>query len=334
MILSYPLRVVCLALAAGFLLHLALTLSVRLLSPWLERRAAAWTPRAAARWVLAWRAAPFALACAVTGGMVLPAYLRFEPAGHAEQVGTGFLLAAALGGAICLLALARWSRAALALRRLEQECRRGGRDLATTAGIPATVVSCDEPFVVLAGTRAPRVVLSRAAWQRLTPPQLEAALRHEAAHLTAGDRWRRGLLLLLPDPLPAWRGLRRCDQLWMRYSEWAADQAAAGDPWRALHLAEALLAVGCGATSRAPLGHPLGSLVSGLASDGQDLAARVNRLLAVPAAAGSVPARAAASNGEAAWHWPAALVALLTAAALLALPHAAALYPYLERLVR
>lgn len=330
MMLSYPLRVLFLALAAGYLLHAGLMLVLRLAAPLLRRRGARLPPRAAANWVLAWRVAPLALTAILTGGVALPVYLHGEPFGRGEEVGLGFLLAAALGAAAGGLALGRYLRAAWALARLERECRRGGERLAAECGLPVCAVRSAEPFMVLAGLRAPRVVVSSAALQRLTPMQLEAALRHEQAHQAAGDNWRRWLLLVLPDAVPGWHW-RGAEGQWTRYSEWAADQAAAGgQPWRALHLAEALLAIGRGQDRGGRFGARFGGLVTGLASDGRELAARVDRLLAGPAAA---PPRRHFPG------WPAlalasGCLAALPVAALWLLPRAAALYPLLERLVR
>ena len=331
MILSYPVRVLCLALAAGFLLHAVLMLLLRVAAPWLRRHAERMAPAGAARWVFTWRLAPLAVTALAVGGIGLPVYLRFEPFGLAERVNPGFLAAGALGAFLCALALARWGRAAWALRRLAGECRRGGSPLAAgadnglgaEASAGAWAVRSAAPFVVLAGLRRPRVVISTAALQRLTPAQLDMALRHEQAHRSAGDSWRRWLFLVLPDALPGvhWRGPER---LWTRYSEWAADQTAvAGQPWRAVHLAEALVAVGRGTSPQAPLG----AMVTGLANDGAELADRVDRLLAGQAVS------AAPHCPLPRWIWPAA-GALLTAAAVYVLPHATALYPLLERLVR
>lgn len=322
MMLSYPLRVLGLCLAAGFVLHAALALGVRLLAPLLQRRAETLDPRAAARRVLAWRAAPLAAAAALTGGVLLPVYLHFEPVGRPEEVGMVFLLLAGLGAATALLALWRGGRGFLALHRLEQACRRGGQALAAEAAeLPVSAVRCAEPFVVLAGARRPRIVVSTAALERLTPAQLAAALHHEQAHQAAGDRWRRALLLLLPDALPGWHW-RTFDTLWTHYAEWAADRAAAaGGHGRALDLAEALLAVARGPARRPPLEE----LVPGLTGNAQELAERVNRLLTAPAPAPPVGG----------WGWTRPAVwALLTAAAVLLLPRAAALYPLLEHLVR
>lgn len=329
MMLSYPLRILFLALAAGYLLHAALMLALRLAAPGLDRRAARLAPRVAANWVLAWRAAPLALTALLIGGVVLPVYLHFEPAGRGEEVGLAFLLAAALGAAAGVLALGRYIRAAWALRRLERECARGGERLAADCALPVCAVRSAEPFMVLAGLRAPRVVVSTGALRRLTPAQLAAALRHEQAHRAAGDNWRRWLLLILPDAVPGWHW-RGAEGQWTRYSEWAADQAAAGgQAWRALHLAEALLAIGRGQAGGGQLGARFGRLVTGLASDGRELAARVDRLLADPEAPPrrqfpGWPALALASAG----------LAAVAVAALLLLPRAAALYPVLERLVR
>ncbi len=109
----------------------------------------------------------------------------------------------------------------------------------------------------------------------LTPEQIDAALRHERAHRTSGDNLKRFLMLLAPDVLPFVRGFVTLEQHWAKAIEWAADeQASAGDPRRALSLADALVKV-------AKMGSKpqLSYLSSSLMADDHDLSERVDRLL-------------------------------------------------------
>jgi hypothetical protein len=82
-------------------------------------------------------------------------------------------------------------------------------------------------------------------------------------------------MLLAPDVLPFMRGLVALERSWAKAIEWAADdQASAGDPRRALSLADALVKV-------ARMGNKpqLSYLTSSLMADDHDLSERVDRLL-------------------------------------------------------
>ena len=120
------------------------------------------------------------------------------------------------------------------------------------------------------------MVVSDGLLHALSPDQLEAALRHEQAHRAAGDNWKRLLFLLAPDPFAPLGRLAALEREWRRVAEWAADdRAAAGDPRRALTLAETLVRV-------ARMGRPQVdcALASQLISDGDGLRERVTRLVA------------------------------------------------------
>jgi beta-lactamase regulating signal transducer with metallopeptidase domain len=109
----------------------------------------------------------------------------------------------------------------------------------------------------------------------LSAEQIDAALRHERAHRASGDNLKRFLMLLAPDVLPFLRGFVALEQRWAKTIEWAADdQASAGDPRRALSLADALVKV-------AKMGSQpqLSYLSSSLMADDHDLSERVDRLL-------------------------------------------------------
>jgi Zn-dependent protease with chaperone function len=62
------------------------------------------------------------------------------------------------------------------------------------------VIDSRESFAYCVGLLQPRVVLSRALLERLTPPQLEVVVRHERAHALRRDNlrlWLAGVALLL-----------------------------------------------------------------------------------------------------------------------------------------
>ena len=276
MIVPYSLRLVCLCLAAFFLVHAAASAAARLAAPAAIRMAERMRPRLAARLLLMLRLAPAALAAFVVAGLCAPSYLWLEPAASAEEIGVACMLAAALGAAVWAESLARAMRAALRSARDLRACRRAAREM-PLAGEPAPVlvVPQNAPFVLLAGVWRARLVVSQAVVQALPEEPLAAALRHEYAHRESRDNLKRLLILLAPGVVPGVRGMGTLERAWARFTEWAADdRAAAGDSRRSLSLAEALVRVA--RLGAAPSPAPLAT--SRLA-DGRDLAERVERLL-------------------------------------------------------
>ncbi|MGH9482414.1 MAG: M56 family metallopeptidase [Terriglobales bacterium] len=315
--LPYWLRLLCLSLGAGAFSYAAGLLAASVLAPALLRRLdpkRPLPPARAARWLLGLRLLPAALAAMVVGGLCVPSYIWLEPVGRAERGSWGFSLAAAGGAVLVLLAVARLAAAAIASRRFCRRCRQIGRIF---------VVPGAAPMLALAGIVRPRLLISRSVLARLSPAQLQAGLLHERAHLRARDNLKRLLMILTPAPGAGFRALERA---WVRAAEWAADdRAVAGDSQRSLTLASALVAVArLGPCAPIP---PVAALLvhASLAGDGADLAERVSRLLAPPAA----PYTDAHSRVWAGWTGLSVLVwAMLQPTTLLAA------HRLLERLVR
>src|SRR5437763_4852832 len=86
-ILAYPLRLLCLCLAAFFLVHLAMGLVVLAITPAAVRRAQRMSPRLATRWLLTLRLVPLACSLFVVAAFCVPSYLWLEPQAAAEQAG-------------------------------------------------------------------------------------------------------------------------------------------------------------------------------------------------------------------------------------------------------
>lgn len=276
MIVPYSLRLLCLCLAAFFLVHLAAGLVVSLLAPAAVRLAGRTEARRAARLLLALRLLPASLAVLVVAGLCVPSYLWLEPKAAVERVGFGFLAAAALGAAAWSVSLARGVRAAVRSRRYLHHCRSVGVE-AHLPGDPSPVWLVDEAATPLAlgGLIRPRLVVSRPVLRALSRRQLAAALRHERAHGAARDNLKRLLILLAPGILPFFHGFESLERGWVRFTEWAADdRAVAGNPRHSLSLAAALVRV----ARMGALPHPP-SLVTSLLGDSLDLSVRVDRLL-------------------------------------------------------
>jgi hypothetical protein len=289
MIAPYFLRLLCISLAAFFLIHLALGVLVRLFSAAAVRAAEGLSPRRAASFLLAVRLLPSACAFAMVAGLCVPSYLRFEQRAGGEEVGLACIAAALLCAACFAIAAVRSWRAASRSLGYIRYCEMVGRRTCLGADAsPAWVVDGPAPFLVLAGIVHPRLMVSKDVVTALPADQLAAALGHEHAHRVSRDNLKRLLMLLAPDILPFWRSFDALERGWSRFTEWAADDhAVAGDSGRSLSLASALVRVArMGACPQAP------PLVTSLLADNEDLAERVNRLLRetpAPSAAGTWP---------------------------------------------
>jgi hypothetical protein len=250
MIFPYFGRLLCLAMASFFLIHLCAGLLVRCATPRAVRMAEKLRPQSAARWLLALRLAPAGLAILLVGGVCVPSYLWLEPQSAVESVGLACIVASFCGIAICALSVTRAIRAMVRSTRYR-------------------------PHLALAGIVRPRLIISPDVVRALTPQELDAALRHEEAHQIARDNLKRLVVLLAPGLFPAFGGFGRLERAWSQSAEWAADDfAVAGDERRSLSLASAIVRVA--RLSKAP--EPALCITS-LVGDHSDLSARVDRLL-------------------------------------------------------
>lgn len=276
MIFPYLLRLLCLCFAAFFLLHAALSVIVWFAIRPAIRLAEKIKPRSATTFLFALRMIPAALTLFIVLGLCVPSYLWLEPESMAERIGLVCFATALLGLAIWSIAIARSIKAAAKSVRYGRQCRQAGRETLLDGEIaPVLVVSQESPLLALAGVIRPRLMVSIGVISALTAEQLHAALRHESAHRTSRDNLKRLLFLLVPDIFPFSRSFASLERSWSRLSEWAADdQAAGGDPRRALSLAGALVRV-----ARMGAGPLPATLVTSLIEDDRDLSVRVERLL-------------------------------------------------------
>lgn len=276
MILPYALRLLALALAAGFLVNAGLSLAAWVASPPAIRRAGCLRARAAARLLLGLRLLPAAGATLFVAALCVPGYFWLEQSGP-ERVGPACLFATALGAAVSGVAVVR---ACAALAR-SARCWRGWRAAGRRVLLPGEpspiwVVDAPGPLVALAGILRPRVVVAQTVIRALSPEELASALRHERAHWNSRDNLKRLAVMLAPPLLPGWRGLHPIEQAWLKFSEWAADdRAAAGNGPDSLSLAAALVRLArMKASPRVP------ALATSLLGNGGEISARVERLLA------------------------------------------------------
>jgi len=274
--LAYLARLVCLCLAAFFLVHAALGLAVSASARWAIRIASRMAPVRGARLLFALRMLPAGFALFVVAGLCTPSYLYLEPKGEPEEIGLACLAAAIMGLTLWAWSVARASRAMVRSARHIRQCREQSREMRLPGErMAAWVIDGDAPCVMLTGVFRPRVVISRNVMAALSAEQLSAVIRHERAHGASRDNLKRLLVLLAPGILPFASGFRNLERAWAKISEWSADdRAAAGKTRRSLSLAAALVRVArLGSAASAP------ALANSLMAEGADLSERVDRLL-------------------------------------------------------
>jgi beta-lactamase regulating signal transducer with metallopeptidase domain len=258
------------------MIHLALSVAARLSAGTALRMAERLKPSSAARLLFAVRMLPLTLTLLAVLAFCIPSYLWLEPEATGEKVGFVCFLTAVLGVAIWALSIVRVVHAVRGTARYLHRCERHGQQINVPGeSAPALLLKDKSPVLAVAGVVHPRLLISHRVIRGLTAEQIEAALSHERAHRTSGDNLKRFLMLLAPDVLPFTRTFGALERRWAKTIEWAADdQASAGDPSRALYLADALVRV-------AKMGNQpqLSYLSSSLMADDHDLSERVDRLL-------------------------------------------------------
>jgi Zn-dependent protease with chaperone function len=282
MTLPYFLRLLFLCAATFFVVHTIVALAARLFVPAVLRFTGRMRPRAAAQFLLLVRLAPAVLAAFSVIVLCIPSYLDFEPGATTEEVGLACVIAALLTVLLLAISAARAIRAVWSTAIYARACLSTGTQFHSPAvSSSITVIDDAAPVIAMVGVFRPRFVISRGVLETLSPDQLDCALRHERAHRTSADNFKRLLLLLAPDALPFLsRTFSALDRSWITLTEWAADDlAVAEDLERSLSLAGALVRVAqMGASPRlSPL---CTELVSGNSSClNQDLSVRVDRLI-------------------------------------------------------
>ena len=176
-------------------------------------------------------------------GLVLPAFLVFEPRGTTERAGP-VLIAFVL---VAVVLLAAGMRRALAgwveTRRLERHWKSAAEGVASAGGpFVAYRVPSAQPLAALVGVVRPRLYVSDRFLDALSPKEWQAVLDHEAGHMLSFDNLRRALMRWAPDALAFTRAGREIERAWAAAAEEEADdRAAARDRARSLDLAGALL---------------------------------------------------------------------------------------------
>ena len=269
------------ALAVFDLLLLALT-------PHLLRAISRLAPVPRANSVLVARSLPLVAALLLALCVVLPAWLRHEPADSGEVVGAPLAALALLSLLPILQGLRQGARMFSKTRdRLILWRGRGRNSAEIHAPYEVLEVKSADLALCVGGYLRPTIYASTDVLRSLEPDEFSAALAHEVSHASTRDPLR----LLWMGSCPDFLRLLRLDEAWRRAfssaCEFAADEGASrGDRGVALDLASALLKV-----ARLRAFHPMTAealadvAVSSAFSSRVDLEARV-RALATPASNG------------------------------------------------
>ena len=279
----------CAVFAAFGAVSLVASFAVSFLWPLARRRVARLGPRARARWLLALRMLPTALALAASMSVALPSFLEFESPDTTEMPGGILEAFAVVGFVIGAAGVVRLCRVLARTRRVVRTWSRSARPAAVAGvAIPALRVSSPLPLIALAGWRRPVLFLSDAVIDGCAPRLLGAISAHEIGHRRALDNLKRLALAACCDPLARSAAGREITAAWEAAAEEAADDAAVALGAGPADLAEALLVVQRLAPSDAWPAVPAAAFYQGGCLEG-----RVRRLLAEgPAPVEAVPGRA------------------------------------------
>ena len=246
----------------------AVYLAARVVAKFVRPRIA---PRAGSLFALG--VAPDVTAAAIAIGLVLPAFVRFEPPHEGERAGLLLFVLAVIGA---------WHLVALVVRaaRLLIVSHAFTRQWDATAvaleeprwGLPAFAIDAGFPVVAIAGLFRPRLYVDRRVLAACSDRELDAIAAHERAHVLHRDNLRRLMIGACEGPTSA-----RATE-WRSAAEHLADRRAADSPHRALDLAGALLTL-----ARLAPGRSLEATMLSTVRDGGDLESRVHQLLAISA---------------------------------------------------
>jgi Zn-dependent protease with chaperone function len=239
--MSYLLRGALLWLGAFFLIYITLSIGVAGAWQFLRNRAATWDASS----LYGLRALPLTAAAVFVIFLVIPSFLRLEQYQAEETVGC-LGLGLAFGG-IGIVGFGAIS-ALLALWRVHRflascpETRTWQLDNSGASGIE---IATANPMLLVAGIYRSKVLISEQAVRLLDPCEMRAAVRHELAHASSHDNFKK--LMFQVSRFPFLSGLERS---WMQAAELAADDAAVTDESSAVDLASALLKVASRTSAR------------------------------------------------------------------------------------
>ena len=239
--MTYLLRGALLWFGAFFLIYVTLSIGVAGAWQFLRNRAATWDASS----LYGLRSLPLTAAAVLVIFLVIPSFLRLEQYRAEETVGRlglglafGGIVVVGFGAISALLAL--WKA-----RRFLASCPETRTWQLDNSGASVVEIASANPMLLVAGIYRPKVLISEQAVRLLQPCEMQAAIRHELAHLSSRDNFKK--LAFQVSRFPFLSGLERS---WMQAAELAADDAAVTDESSAVDLASALLKVATRTSAR------------------------------------------------------------------------------------
>jgi len=201
-------------------------------------------PHNAANVLFAVRLLPFGIAAATILGLILPAFLEFEPYSTREGIGLRLDVLAVAGGLLVAWMVIRGWHTLRATRRAQRSWRKSAERIHVEGiKLPIYRVENGSALLAVAGIVRPQIFLSREIAETLSPGELKAALEHETAHVASFDNLKQ-MLLKITRP-PGWlKAFQDIDVEWGGASEIAADYNALTRGASVLDLSSALIKVG------------------------------------------------------------------------------------------
>jgi hypothetical protein len=232
--MTYFLRGALLSSGAFFLIYVMLSIAVAAAWRLIGNRAA----ELGASLLYGLRAFPLAAAVVLAIFFVIPSFLYLEPYRTSETVGfSGLVLASGgivvVGFGVVSALFASWKTA-----RFVASCPRIRLVPHGESGASAVEVVAARPMLLVAGIHRPKLLISEPAVRLLDDGEMKVAIRHELAHVSFHDNFKK--LVLRAARFPFLAGLERSGR---QAAEIAADDVAATDESSAVDLASASLKV-------------------------------------------------------------------------------------------
>jgi len=263
----------CLGVSLAFFLIIYCALSIAVLRSWrfVQRLGRNFSARTMANLLFSLRVLPTAAAIVMCCAFVIPSFLLLEPRVSSEAVGE-IPLTLGLGCAALFVAGAYNAWAAyMRTSRAVENWLMGATELTPYNAVPVFQIRHTVPALTLTGVCAPRVLLSSSAAALLATTELNAALKHEIAHVRRRDNLKKLIFRLCVFP-----GMAQLEMAWSVAEEMAADDEAVSSTDEALDLASALIKL-----SRLAPVQPKVALTTALLQGGATAVnARIQRLVA------------------------------------------------------
>ena len=216
------------------------------------------------------RILPLAAAMLITAAFTVPSFLMLEPRAIDEPMGALPLVLGLFATALAGFGIINAATAARKASRTISSWKREAQLRPYDSRVPVLRIAQPIPAMTTVGMIRPRILLSGAAESVLGSSELDAALRHEAAHVRRHDNLKKLLFHVVAFP-----GMRGLEAAWLESSEIAADEAAVSNSAEALDLAAALIKL----SRFAPTGEPEHLTAALVHSPASAMSTRVYRLI-------------------------------------------------------